>query len=67
MPHKITPFIRCTDNAQELVDYYISAFPDAKITKQNPVVISFEIFGQSLATLNGGPHESPNPSISFSL
>lgn len=51
MHHKITPFIRCVDNAKEQVDYYMSVFPGAKITKSNPIVTSFEIFGQSVATI----------------
>jgi predicted 3-demethylubiquinone-9 3-methyltransferase (glyoxalase superfamily) len=69
MSHKITPMIRCNNNAKELVDYYLSVFPDAKITKQNPIVTSFEIFGQSLATITGGENDNAklNPSISFSL
>lgn len=69
MSHKITPFIRCTDNGQEVVNHYLSIFPGAKITKQSPMVISFEIFGQSLATLTAGPNDNAtlNPSISFSL
>lgn len=53
MSHKITPFIRCIDTAKEQAEYYCSIFPDAHITKSNPIVTSFELFGQSLATLNG--------------
>ncbi|USN54660.1 MAG: VOC family protein [Candidatus Peribacteria bacterium] len=51
----------------ELAEYYVSIFPDAKISKQNPVVVSFEIFGQSLACLNGGMDISINPAISLSV
>lgn len=69
MPNKITPMIRCTDNGAKIAEYYTNIFPDAKITKTNSIVTTFEIFGQSLATINGGPHPegTPNPSISFSL
>lgn len=69
MPHKITPMIRCTADGEAQVQHYCTIFPDAKITKSNPVVISFEIYGQSLATINGGenPEGKVNPSISFSL
>lgn len=69
MPNKITPFIRCTDNAQAVADYYVSVFPDAKITKINPVVVGMDIFGQSIAMLNGGQHPGATltPAISFSL
>jgi predicted 3-demethylubiquinone-9 3-methyltransferase (glyoxalase superfamily) len=69
MPHKITPTIRCTADGQSQAEYYCTIFPDAKITKTNPVVTTFEIYGQSLATLTGGENLNGtlNPSISFSL
>ena len=69
MSHKITPMIRCTADGQAQVEYYCAIFPDAKIMKTNPIVTSFEIYGQSLATINGGdnPDGKVNPSISFSL
>lgn len=70
MSNKITPFIRCMqNNGKDQAEYYCSIFPDAKITKENPVVVEFEIFGQSLATINGGQNGDGklNPSISFSL
>ncbi len=70
MSHKITPFIRCMENSgKEQAEYYCTIFPDATITKENPVVVEFEIFWHSLATINGGQHGEGklNPSISFSL
>lgn len=67
MSHKITPFIRCVDNAKEVLEYYVTIFPGAKITKENPIVVECEIFGQAFATINGGPHAVPTPAISFSL
>ena len=69
MSHKITPTIRCTADGHAQVEHYCTIFPDAKITKTNHFVTTFEIYGQSLATLNGGEHPGAilNPSISFSL
>lgn len=69
MSHKITPTIRSTGNWQSQAEHYCTIFPDAKITKINPVVTTFEIYGQSLAILTGGEHPNAtlNPSISFSL
>ncbi len=69
MHQKITPFIRCVDKAKEQVDYYMSIFPESKIIKSNPIVTEFEIFWQSLATIQGGENDNAtlNPSISFSL
>ncbi len=67
--HKIMPMIRCTANGEAQAQHYCSIFPDAKITKSNPVVTTFEIYGQTLSTLNGGANDNAtlNPSISFSL
>ena len=69
MPHKITPMIRCTADGQSQAEHYCTIFQDAKITKTNPVVTTFEIYGQSLATINGWENDNArlNPSISFSL
>lgn len=69
MPHKITPMIRCTADGKAQAEHYCAIFPDAKITKINPVVTTFEIYGQTLSTLNGSEHPGAtlNPSISFSL
>lgn len=69
MSHKITPYIRCVANGQAQAEYYTTVFPDAKIVKNNPIVTEFEIFGQSLATINGGEYGEGklNPAISFSL
>jgi predicted 3-demethylubiquinone-9 3-methyltransferase (glyoxalase superfamily) len=64
---KITPFVRCESNAAELAAYYLSIFPESKLCKQNDIVVTIEIFGQTLGFINGGPHAKPNPSISLSL
>lgn len=54
MPHKLTPCIRCTDNAKEVAQYYVDIFPDAVITKENPVTVWFEIFGRHASNTFGG-------------
>lgn len=69
MSHNITPFIRCTSGAQQQAEFYCSVFPQATITNHNSIVTTFQIYGGTLATLNGGDHPGAtlNPSISFSL
>ncbi|USN56787.1 MAG: VOC family protein [Candidatus Peribacteria bacterium] len=71
MSHKIIPFIRNHDQtAAQQAEYYMDIFGDqAQITKTNPVVVTFKIYDQILATLNGGEHPGAilNPSINFSL
>lgn len=69
MTQKITPFIRATNSAKEMAEFYTNIFPDAKIVSESHFVTEFEIFGSKLATLNGWeyPWAKLNPSISFSL
>jgi predicted 3-demethylubiquinone-9 3-methyltransferase (glyoxalase superfamily) len=64
---RISPFLWFDDNAEEAVDFYLSVFknsrrleelrsPDEKVgPKGKPLTISFELDGQRLFALNGGP------------
>lgn len=74
MSQKITPFIRVVKNGHELAQHYVDLFNtvqswSANITKTNPVVTTFEIYWQSLATINvwQEPTGWITPAISFSL
>lgn len=67
------------DQAEEVANFYMSVFENANIldTTLNQVetpsdkpigsvmTVDFEIDGYSFTALNGGPHFTPNPSISF--
>ena len=64
---KITPFVRCESNAAELAAHYLSIFPGSKLVEQNDIVVTIEIFGQTLGFINGGSHAKPTPTISLSL
>lgn len=75
--NSIAPFLWFDHNAREAVDYYLSVFKGSKILrtlyygKDNPVkqgeimTISFELLGQTFTALNGGPHFSFTPAVSF--
>ncbi|MEZ5103023.1 MAG: VOC family protein [Draconibacterium sp.] len=52
-------------NAKEAAEFYCSIFDNSGITSENPIVVTFESEGQKFMCLNGGPHFSINPSISF--
>jgi predicted 3-demethylubiquinone-9 3-methyltransferase (glyoxalase superfamily) len=52
---KITPFLWFNDNAQEAVLFYTSVFKNSKVIQSNPMVSTFELEGQRLMALNGGP------------
>jgi predicted 3-demethylubiquinone-9 3-methyltransferase (glyoxalase superfamily) len=62
---KITPFLWFDNNAQEAVKFYTSIFSNSKIIQLNPMVSTFEIEGQRLMALNGGPTFKFTEAISF--
>src|SRR5205814_7267468 len=76
---KITPFLWFNNNAEEAVNFYISIFKNSKIVnmsrygeagpgpKGTVMSATFELNGQEFMALNGGPHFSFSPAISFSV
>lgn len=78
---KITPFLWFDDNAEEAVNLYVSIFRNSKITgitrygeagaevagrpKGTVMTIAFQLEGQELVALNGGPVFTFSPAISF--
>ena len=65
MKENITPCLWYNGQANEAAALYCSAFPDAKITAQSPIVTAITISGHSFTLLDGGPMYKPNASISF--
>ncbi len=77
MPN-ITPFLWFDDQAEEAVDFYLSIFPNSRITDVvrhgeggpgpagSVMTINFELDGKQFLALNGGPaHYGFDESISF--
>ena len=74
---KITPFLWFNNNAEEAVNFYISIFTNSKILgatrygeagpgpKGAVMMVSFQIEGQTLIALNGGPQFPFTEAISF--
>jgi predicted 3-demethylubiquinone-9 3-methyltransferase (glyoxalase superfamily) len=69
---KIRPFLWYNDNAEEAMNFYLSVFKNAKagtVSRQgaNGKVMSctFELEGEEFLALNGGPHFTFTPAISF--
>jgi len=74
---KITPCLWFNDNAEEAVKFYTLVFKDAKVgrishygegaplPKCTVLTVNFEIHGQEFMALNGGPHFTFSPAISF--
>lgn len=75
--NKITPCLWFDDKAEEAVDFYLSIFRNSKIVevmrygdagprpKGMVLSVSFELDGRSFIALNGGPHFTFSPAISF--
>ena len=71
---KITPHLWYNKEAKEAAEYYVSIFPDSKITNVTTLndtpsgtvdVVSFELFGQAFQAISAGPLFKFNESISF--
>jgi len=78
---KITPFLWFDSNAEEATQFYTSIFRDSRIVavthygeagaeasgmpEGTVMTVTFEIEGQSFIALNGGPHFTFSPAISF--
>src|SRR5262249_32524009 len=74
---KITPFLWFDGKAEEAAQFYTSIFKDSKITKVtrcggagpgpkgSVMSVVFQLEGQEFFALNGGPHFTFSPAISF--
>ncbi len=74
---KITPFLWFNDQAEEAMMFYVSIFKNSKagnIHRSGPDVagkkakvgsVTFSLEGQQFMGINGGPHFSFSPAISF--
>jgi len=74
---KITPFLWFDDQAEEAVHFYTSLFADSHVvrldrygdvgpgTPGKVMSVTFELHGQQFMALNGGPHFTFTPAISF--
>lgn len=74
---KITPFLWFDGNAEEAMNFYVSIFKNSKVgrisrygdagprPKGTVMSVTFHLEGQEFMALNGGPHFSFSPAISF--
>ncbi|MGC4103430.1 VOC family protein [Ferruginibacter sp.] len=65
MTNSIYPCLWFDGNAKAAATFYCSVFKNSKITSENPMVVMFEINGQKLMGLNGGPHFKFNEAFSL--
>ncbi len=71
---KITPHLWFDKEAKEAADFYVSVFPDSKVTNVRRItdtpsgdcdIVSFEIMGMKFQSISAGPAFKINPSASF--
>jgi predicted 3-demethylubiquinone-9 3-methyltransferase (glyoxalase superfamily) len=73
----ITPFLWFDTQAEDAANFYVSLFPDSKIThvsrygdagpgpKGGAMVVAFELMGRRFTALNGGPHHKLSEAFSL--
>ena len=73
----ITPFLWFDNQAEEAANYYVSIFPNSKITKATRygdagpgpkgtiMTIAFELNGRNFTAINGGPSFKLTPAFSL--
>lgn len=73
---RITPCLWFDGKAEEAAEFYVSLFPDSKITEVVPypegiaagtMTVVFELNGQQYVGLNGGPQFTFNEAVSFQI
>ena len=74
---KITPFLWFDHQAEAAMNFYVSIFKHSKVLSVNRygdnaplpkgtlLTASFELDEQKFVALNGGPHQTFTPAISF--
>jgi predicted 3-demethylubiquinone-9 3-methyltransferase (glyoxalase superfamily) len=62
---RITPFLWFDGNAHLAVSFYTSIFHNSKVIQIHPLVSTFELDGQRLMAINGGPNFKFTEAISL--
>jgi predicted 3-demethylubiquinone-9 3-methyltransferase (glyoxalase superfamily) len=71
---KITPHLWFDKEAKEAAEFYVSIFPNSKVTNVTSLhntpsgdadIASFELFGHPFMAISAGPQFKFNPSVSF--
>ncbi len=65
MINQIHPCLWFDGKAKAAAEFYCSLFKNSKITADTPMVVTFELNGNKIMGLNGGPMFKINPSISL--
>lgn len=78
MPN-LTPNLWFDGNARDAAEFYVSVFPNSRITgvidytaanpdqEGTPVVVNWELDGKPFTGINGGPQFTPNAAVSLMI
>jgi predicted 3-demethylubiquinone-9 3-methyltransferase (glyoxalase superfamily) len=61
----VTPFLWFEKDAQRAAEFYVSILQGSRIVSTNPMGCEFEIAGQRVMALNGGPAHKLTPAFSL--
>lgn len=76
---KVTPFLWCDGNAEQMMEFYLGVFPNSKVlsvtrapeSAPGPtggvMMCSFELDGQTFHCLNAGPNVPYTNAVSFTI
>ena len=64
---QVTPFLWFDNQAEEAAKLYVSIFPNSKILALTPMTAVFEVNGQRIIALNGGPMYKFTEAFSLSV
>ena len=71
---KVSPFLWFENRAEAAAKFYVSLFPDSRVVSVSAVaagpakggaVVEFELSGQRITALDGGPMFTLSPAVSF--
>jgi len=81
LTQRITPFLWFDDRAEEAAKFYVSVFPNSKVSSTSRydettakaagrppgsvMTVAFQLDGQQFVALNGGPHFTFTEAVSF--
>lgn len=61
----VSPFLWFNDDAEAAARHYVSVFSNSRLLERSPMAVSFELAGQRVTALNGGPHFQLTEAFSF--
>lgn len=65
MDNQIYPCLWYDGNAKSAAEFYCTVFKNSRILDDTPMVVTFELNGNRVMGLNGGPHFKFSEAVSF--